>query len=519
MTMKIGIPKETYPHECRVAASPDTVLKLKKLGTDVLVQAGAGDASGFADDAYRGAGATVLPTAAAVLGEADLVLKVRPPSPSEVAALKQGAALVGVIWPAQNKALLEQLAARKTTVLAMDAVPRITRAQRMDALSAMANVAGYRAVLEAANQFDRFMPGQITAAGKAKPARVLILGAGVAGLAAIAAARGLGAVVKAFDTRAAAREQVESLGAQFIEFDFKEEGEGQGGYAKQMSDAYLKAEQALIASHAQQSDIVITTALIPGKPAPPLLTAEAVAAMPKGAVVVDLAAEQGGNCAFSERDKIVKKDGVTIIGYTDLPSRMARQSSELYATTIFNLVESLMHKEKGFFVDVDDEVHRGALILKEGTLMWPAPVAPKPAAAAPSASAAPAATARATGEKHVPKPRSKKGARIATGLLVTLLGAAALAGPPDLLQHLTIFLLACVVGWHVIWNVSPALHTPLMSVTNAISGIILIGGMVALGSGAGLIANVLAAVAILLATINAAGGFLVTQRMLKMFRK
>lgn len=513
--MKVGVPKETYPRERRVAATPETVAKLAKLGLEVLVENGAGEAAGYGDGDYSQAGARVVGGAAALLGEADLVLKVRPPSPAEVDALKPGAVLIGFVWPAQNKPLLDRLAARKATVLAMDAVPRITRAQRMDALSAMANIAGYRAVLEAANQFERFLPGQITAAGRAKPAQVLVLGAGVAGLAAIAAARGLGAVVKAFDTRAAVREQVESLGASFVEFDFKEEGEGQGGYAKEMSAAYLAAEQALIASHAKQSDIVISTALIPGKPAPQLLTADAVKAMRRGSVIVDMAAEQGGNCPLTERDQVVQKFGVTLIGHTDLPSHMARQSSDLYATTIYNLVESLFPAQKGFVLDLEDEVQRGALILKDGALMWPPPARPKPAVAPGIAAAAAAKTAAA-----VPKKKEQgKGGRIGIGVLVALLAVAGMAGPPELLQHLTVFLLACVVGWHVIWNVSPALHTPLMSVTNAISGIILVGGMVVLGSGAGVTADVLSAAAILLASINVAGGFLVTQRMLRMFRK
>jgi len=519
--MNAGIPKETAPHERRVAASPDTVQRLRKLGLDVLVQSGAGVESGFPDEVFIQAGARIVLDVRALYAESDLLLKVRPPTPAEADLVKPGAVVIGFFWPAQNKPLIERLAARKATVLAMDAVPRITRAQRMDALSAMANIAGYRAVLEAANHFDRFIPGQITAAGRAKPARVLVLGAGVAGLAAIAAARALGAVVSAFDTREAVREQVASLGASFIAFDFKEEGEGQGGYAKEMSAAYLAAEQALIATHAEQSDIVISTALIPGKPAPQLITSGAVVAMPEGSIIVDMAAEQGGNCPLTERDKVVVKHGVTIIGYTDLPSRMARQSSELYASTVTNLVESLFDKDKRFFIDVDDEIHRGALVLKDGALMWPPPARPKPAAPAPAPKvevrSAPAGAA-AHAAPNAPK-KSGLGAQVALALLIVLFAAAGLFGPPEFLQHLTVFLLACVVGYHVVWSVTPALHTPLMSVTNAISGIILVGGMVSLGSHAGLIANVLAAVAILLAAINVAGGFLVTQRMLRMFRK
>src|SRR3569623_2031420 len=497
--MNVGIPKETAPHERRVAASPDTVQRLRKLGLDVLVQAGAGVESGFPDEVFIQAGARIVLDARALYAESDLLLKVRPPTPAEADLVKPGAVRVGFFWPAQNKPLIDRLAARKVTVLAMDAVPRITRAQRMDALSAMANIAGYRAVLEAANHFDRFIPGQITAAGRA-----------------------LGAVVSAVDTREAVREQVASLGASFIAFDFKEEGEGAGGYAKEMSAAYLAAEQALIATHAEQADIVIWTALIRGKPAPQLITSGAVVAMPEGSIIVDMAAEQGGNCPLTERDKVVVKHGVTIIGYTDLPSRMARQSSELYATTVTNLVESLFDKDKRFFIDVDDEIHRGALVLKDGALMWPPPARPKPAvpAPAPKAEKPDVRTAPAGAAAHAaPAKKSGLGAKIALAVLIALFAAAGLAGPPEFLQHLTVFLLACVIGYHVVWSVTPALHTPLMSVTNAISGILQVGGMVALGSHAGQIANVLAEVAILLAAISVAGGFLVTQRMLRMFRK
>jgi NAD(P) transhydrogenase subunit alpha len=343
---------------------------------------------------------------------------------------------------------------------------------------------------------------------------VLVLGAGVAGLAAIAAAKALGAVVKAFDTRPVVREQVESLGAQFIEFQFNESGEGAGGYAKEMSAAYLQAEQTLIAKHAQQSDIIISTALIPGKPAPQLLTAGAVTAMSPGSVIVDMAAEQGGNCPLTERDKVVEKHGVTLIGLTDLPSRMARQASELYAVTVLNLLKEMYAADKGLVINLDDEIQRGAIVLKDGALMWPPPPSAKPAPAA----AKPAAPAAAAGHGAA-KPAVKSSAgNMLAALAAILLGAAAIFGPPEFIQHLTVFLLACVVGWHVIWNVAPALHTPLMSVTNAISGIIVIGGMLALyGGGEGSLP--LGGAAILLAAINVAGGFLVTQRMLRMFRK
>jgi NAD(P) transhydrogenase subunit alpha len=524
--MKVGVPKEIYPHERRVAATPETVQKIIKLGLEVTVQAGAGDAADFSDATYAEAGATIVADAVKLWAEADLVLKVRQPTAvpggatHEADLMKSGARLISFIWPAQHKELIERLAARKATVLAMDAIPRITRAQRMDALSAMANVAGYRAVIEAASHFGRFFPGQMTAAGRAKPAQVLVVGAGVAGLAAIAAARSLGAVVRAFDTRPAVREQVESLGGTFVEFKFDESGEGTGGYAKEMSEAYVAAEQALIAQHAKQSDIIISTALIPGKPAPQLITSGAVVSMPHGSVIVDMAAEQGGNCALTERDKVVQKFGVTIVGLTDLPSRMARQSSELYATTVFNLLKDLVKPEVGFQINLEDEIQRGVLVLKEGELMWPPPRPPAPRAGGPLANNA----------KDHPRPAappvnggSGVGARVAMVAAALLFGAAGLFGPPELLQHLTVFVLACVVGFHVVWNVSPALHTPLMSVTNAISGIILIGGMLvvagrAVGVGTS-VAAVLGAAAILLASINVAGGFLVTQRMLRMFRK
>jgi H+-translocating NAD(P) transhydrogenase subunit alpha len=522
--MKVGIPKEIYPHESRVAAVPETVHKIRKLGFDVVVEAGAGDAASFADAVYVEAGATIAPNAAAVYAEADVVLKVRQPiakagGQHELELLKQGATLISFIWPAQNKELIERLAARKVTVLAMDAVPRITRAQRMDALSAMANIAGYRAVIEAAASFGRFFPGQVTAAGRVKPAQVFIVGAGVAGLAAIAAAKAMGAQVRAFDTRPAVREQVESLGGTFVEFKFDEAGEGIGGYAKEMSEAYLAAEQAMIAQHCKQSDIVISTALIPGKPAPPLITSGAVVSMAHGSVIVDMAAEQGGNCALTERDKVVEKFGVTIIGLTDLPSRMARQSSELYATTVFNLLKEVAPASEGsetkVTINVEDEVQRGVLVLKDGELMWPPPKPPPPRAGGPTG-------AQKILDAKTPHPTaaavSGGGGKVLGALAALALGAAAIFGPPTLIQHLTVFLLACVVGWHLVWSVTPALHTPLMSVTNAISGIILIGGLLALfGGGSGALA--LGGVAILVASINVAGGFLVTQRMLRMFRK
>ena len=520
MPLIVGIPKEIYPDERRVAATPSTVQRFRKLGLEVQVEAGAGDAARYTDADYVQSGATIVQAAVALWATSDIILKVRPPMAvtgtnlDEALLMKEGAVLFGFIWPAQNKELLARLATRRVTVVAMDCVPRITRAQKMDALSAMGNIAGYRAVIEAAEHFGRFIPGQMTAAGKVAPARVFIIGAGVAGLAAIAAAKSIGAQVRAFDTRAASREQVESLGAQFVELEFKESGEGEGGYAKQMSDAFLQAEQTLLAKHAKECDIVITTALIPGKPAPELITSGAVVAMQPGSVIVDLAAEQGGNCALTERGKVVEKFGVTIVGLTDLPSRMARQSSDLYAMTIYNLASEFFEDGK-VHVDLEDEVDRGSLVLHNGELMWPPPSRPQPRAGAPQ----PDPKAAAGHGPVAPPATSNTLTAVVGGAAALLLGGAALTAPPEFLGHLTVFLLACIVGWHVIWNVTPALHTPLMSVTNAISGIILVGGMLVMaGSGLGA-ATMLGAVAVLVATINVSGGFLVTQRMLRMFRK
>jgi H+-translocating NAD(P) transhydrogenase subunit alpha len=514
--IRVGIPKEIASGERRVAATPATVQRFIKQGLEVLVQSGAGDGASLLDAVYQEAGARIVADAEELYGEADLILKVRAPDViagdgHELDLMKEGAAVVSFVWPAHNQGLLDRLAARNLTGLAMDQVPRITRAQKLDALSAMANIAGYKAVIEAAHHYGRFLGGQITAAGRVKPAQVLVVGAGVAGLAAVAAARGLGAVVRAFDTRPQVREQVESLGGQFVEFDYKgESGEGAGGYAKQMSDDYLAAEQALLAHHCAQSDIVITTALIPGKPAPKLITSGAVVGMSRGSVIVDLAAEQGGNCALTERGKIVERYGVTILGHTDMTSQMALQASELYATTLANLLDDVV-RDGALVLDLHDEIQRGMLVAHEGEVTWPpprpitAPLPPPPPAVVP-----PAPVAR----EFSPWPL-----RIMTLLALGLLVPIGLYAPPDFLQHFTVFLLACIVGWHVVWSVTPALHTPLMSVTNAISGIILVGGMV-LTPGEGLsFPVILAAIAVLIASINVAGGFLVTQRMLRMFRR
>lgn len=515
----VAIPKEVHPQEARVAATPSSVHRLVKLGVEVLVQAGAGAEADLDDQAYQEAGARMVADPAELYGQADLVIKVRAPDDlgggkHEADLLADGAALLSFVWPAQNKQLLDRLAAKNATVLAMDMVPRITRAQKLDALSAMANIAGYKAVIEGAHHFGRFFGGQITAAGRVKPARVLVVGAGVAGLAAVAAAKALGAVVSAFDTRPQVREQVESLGGQFVEFEFKgETGEGEGGYAKQMSEEYLAAEQALIAQHCAQSDIVITTAQIPGKDAPKLITSGAVVGMTRGSVIVDLAAERGGNCALTERDRVVEKFGVTILGHTDWPSRMAQQSSELYATTIVNFLDDVI-KDGAMSIDMEDEVQRTMLVTHEGEVTWPPPKfthAPPVQLGAQKPTVEPSAAAATRSKSVAPL--------ILTVLAAALLVPIGLYAPADFLQHLTVFLLACIVGWHVVWNVTPALHTPLMSVTNAISGIILVGGMVLTPATGIRLPVILAAVAVLIASINVAGGFLVTHRMLKMFRK
>ncbi|MCP5146048.1 MAG: Re/Si-specific NAD(P)(+) transhydrogenase subunit alpha [Gammaproteobacteria bacterium] len=519
--MRIGVPGEVHAGERRVATTPAVVRDLLKLGFEVAVEAGAGAQANYPDDAYVAAGAEVVADTRALWSGADIILKVRAPEMNsalgvdESELLAPGTTLISFIWPAQNAELMQRLAARGINVMAMDSVPRISRAQKMDALSSMANIAGYRAVIEAANQFGRFFTGQITAAGNVPPAKVMIIGAGVAGLAAIGAAKGLGAIVRAFDTRPEVKEQVESMDAEFLELDFEEEGAGTGGYAKQMSEAFIKAEMALFAAQAKEVDIIITTALIPGKPAPKLITEEMVKTMTKGSVVVDLAAEQGGNCECTVPGEVVSRHGVTIIGYMDLPSRLPTQSSQLYATNLRHLLTDLTPAKDGnIVINMEDEAIRGATVIKAGEITWPPP--------APTLSKAPPKPKAAT--THVPAPEAAP--KSGVGLIATMIiGAVALLGlgqiaPPSFMEHFTVFVLACFIGYQVIWNVTPALHTPLMSVTNAISGIIVIGAMLQVSQpdGVNLIA-ILAGLAILLASINIAGGFLVTQRMLRMFRK
>jgi NAD(P) transhydrogenase subunit alpha len=506
-----------------VATTPDVVAQLQKLGFSVNVESGAGDLASFSDDAYRAAGATVLADTRELWSSADIVMKVRQPAPHprmgghEVDLLHEGQVLISFLYPAQNPDLLQRLSAKGVTSLAMDSVPRISRAQKVDALSSMANIAGYRAVIEAAQHFGRFFTGQITAAGKIPPAKVLVIGAGVAGLAAIGAARALGAIVRAFDTRPEVKEQVESMDGDFLMLDFKEEGAGVGGYAKVMSPEFIKAEMALFAAQAKEVDIIITTALIPGKPAPKLITADMVRSMKSGSVVVDLAAEQGGNCELTVPGEVAHRHGVTIIGYTDMPSRLAAQSSQLYATNLRHLLTDMTPKKDGVLVvDFDDEVVRGATVVKGHEITWPPP-APK-LSAAPAANPAAATTAMAAGAPGLKTRGSGSGSLVAGVLGAVALFAVGAVAPAGFLAHFTVFVLACFVGYMVVWNVTPALHTPLMSVTNAISSIILIGGLLQVSSGSSTIMWI-AALTILLTSINIAGGFAVTRRMLEMFRK
>jgi NAD(P) transhydrogenase subunit alpha len=523
---RIGVPREIFPGEKRVATVPEAVAKLVKLGFAVVVESGAGELAQLSDADYVEAGATIAPTAAALWSGCDIVFKVRAPTPDEVALMHEGQTLIGFIWPAQNPELMQQLAAKQVTALSIDALPRtLSRAQKMDALTSMAGVSGYRAVVEAANAFGRFFNGQITAAGKVPPAKVFIAGAGVAGLAAIGAAASLGAIVRANDTRAEVADQVVSLGGEFVKVDFEEEGSGGGGYAKVMSEGFQQAQREMYAKQAREVDIIITTALIPGKPAPKLITAEMVKSMKPGSVIVDMAAEQGGNCELTVPGEAVVRHGVTIVGYTDLASRMARQSSTLYATNLFRLTEELCKTKDGVInVNMEDDAIRGLTVVKNGEITWPAP----PIAAAPKPAPKPAAAVAAKkghghGEPSGPMPAGKLA--IVAGVTAVLFALVGAYAPAAFLSHFTVFVLACFVGYMVVWNVKPALHTPLMSVTNAISSIIAIGALVQISPIAtsaerpNTLIIGLSALALVLTAINMFGGFAVTQRMLAMFRK
>jgi NAD(P) transhydrogenase subunit alpha len=531
MSLQIGVPREVFPGEKRVATVPEVVEKLVKLGFRVAIETGAGDAANFADDAYRAAGADVVPTAAELWARSDIVFKVRPPTPAEVALMREGGMLVDFIWPAQNPELMQQLAAKKATVLAIDALPRqLSRAQKMDALTSMAGISGYRAVIEAANAFGRYFNGQVTAAGKIPPAKVFIAGAGVAGLSAVGTAANLGAIVRANDTRAEVADQVVSLGGEFVKVDYEEEGGGGGGYAKVMSEGFQQAQREMYAKQARDADIIITTALIPGKPAPRLITAEMVRTMKPGSVIVDMAAEQGGNCELTEPGQAVVKHGVTLIGYTDLASRLATQASTLYSNNLLRLTEELCKAKDGtVVVNMEDDAIRGLTVVKDGAITWPAPP-PKLAATPPpkpAAAAAAAAKPKGHGEPSGPMSPGKAAVLFGAGaLLFLLIGRYA---PASFLGHFTVFVLACFIGYMVVWNVKPALHTPLMSVTNAVSSIIAIGALVQIAPDLSTISTDLSRPnewirwlsvgAIALATINMFGGFAVTRRMLEMFRK
>ena len=517
--MKIGIPKEIHDGEKRVATTPDVAKQLIKLGFEVLVESGAGEGSSLSDAAYTEAGVTVVEGPKAVWDDSDIILKVRSLefnsslNSEEVDLLREKQVIITFLAPAQNPDLLKKLAEKKVTALSMDSVPRISRAQKMDALSSMGNIAGYRAVVEAAQHFGRFFTGQITAAGKIPPAKVMVIGAGVAGLAAIGAAKSMGAIVRAFDTRPEVKEQVESMNAEFLELDFEEEGSGTGGYAKVMSKEFIEAEMALFAEQAKEVDIIITTALIPGKPAPELIKEEMVVSMKDGSVIVDLAAEQGGNCKLSEAGVVKKVHGVSIIGYTDLPSRLAAQSSQLYGTNLRHLLTDMCKDKDGnITVDMEDEVVRGATVVKDGEVTWPPP-APKLSAAPPKPLEKPVEPAEVVEEK--PSWFGPLVTFIVGGLALLGLGSVA---PSSFMAHFTVFVLACFVGYMVIWNVTAALHTPLMSVTNAISSIIVIGAILQISSEDSVIMWI-AGFAVTITAINITGGFAVTRRMLEMFRR
>lgn len=531
MPLSIGVPKEIFPGEKRVATVPEVVKKLIKLGFNVYIQSGAGTGAQFSDESYTTVGATILDSADKLYQTSDLIFKVRAPDSDEVLKLRQGSTLVSFIWPAQNSELIKKLSAQKVTVLAMDCVPRISRAQKMDALSSMANIGGYRAVIEAAHHFGRFFTGQITAAGKVPPAKVFVIGAGVAGLAAIGAASGLGAIVRANDTRPEVGDQVKSMGGEFVTVDYIEEGAGAGGYAKTMSEGFLKAQRETFKKQAAEVDIIITTALIPGKPAPKLISEEMVKSMHAGSVIVDMAAEQGGNCELTEPGKVVVRHDVTIIGYADLPSRLAKQSSTLYANNLFHLTDELCKTKDGnIFVNMEDEVLRGTTVMKSGELTWPPP--------APKIAAAVMAKVDSKNISSVKKENShgKSNALMTPKKLIFVFSVVAVLfwligsnAPPAFLGHFTVFVLGCFVGYMVVWNVTPALHTPLMSATNAISSIIAIGALVQIAPpalvGSDLLSRpsdtirYLATAGIILTAINMFGGFAVTQRMLAMFKK
>ena len=518
--MIVGSPKEIFKGEARVAMTPESAKQIQKLGYTCLLETGAGLPSNFSDKDYKDAGVRIVKSASQLWKDSDVILKVRGPEKSEISKIQPNQHIISFIWPGQNKSLLDSLNKKKTTVQAMDMIPRISRAQKMDALSSMANIAGYRAVIEAGSQFGRFFTGQITAAGKVPPAKILVIGAGVAGLAAIGTAQSMGAIVRAFDVRPEVAEQIESMGAEFLMLDFTSDGSGEGGYAKPASKEFIKKEMELFREQAPEIDIVITTALIPGMPAPKLWPKEMVDLMKPGSIVVDLAAEQGGNCEVTISNKMIEtKNKVKVIGYTDLPSRMATQSSNLYSTNIRHMLDDLTPEKNGVpFTNMDDDVIRGATVVHNGKITFPPPK-PKIAAIAKHVEK----TVQKTQEELDKEKTEAEKASGRTQIILLIIGAfltwfIGLYAPSDFMQHFIVFILSCFVGYQVIWNVSHSLHTPLMAVTNAISSIIIIGALLQMKTDNDIV-SILALISVFIATINIVGGFMVTKRMLAMFQR
>ena len=508
--MTIGIIKETIHNDTRVATSPDIATKLIKLGFDVCIEKNAGISANFSDSDYEDVSCDVV-SLEEVYKKSSIFIKIHAPSKEELEKIPESSTLISMIWPRQNEDLLKDYASKNLSVIAMDSIPRISRAQKMDVLSSMSNISGYRSIVEASSAFGRFLGGQITAAGKIPPAKVLIIGAGVAGLSAIGAAGNMGAIVRAFDTRPEVREQVESMDAEFLEVKIEEDGSSDDGYAKVMSKEFIEAEMALFLQQAKEVDIIVTTALIPGRPAPKLITTEMVKAMRKGSVIVDLASEQGGNCELTKKGEITKEHGVTIVGFYDLPARLPEQASRLYASNIAHLIEDMTPQKDGNIVlNFDDEVIRGSTVVKEGKITFP----PPPIKVSKTIKKE-IKTEEVKVEAKKPLMAFSSIALIVVSIAILYIGSVA---PDAFLSHFIVFVLSCFVGYQVVWNITPALHTPLMSVTNAISGIIIIGGLLQIASD-NFTSLIIASIAIFIATINIVGGFAVTNKTLKMFQK
>lgn len=515
--MKVGIPLEIVPNEFRVAATPKTVKRLQKQGFEVYIQEDAGVRANFSNQEFEEAGAKIVKTAREIYGNSDIVLKVKEPSTEEVDMMKEGLVLLSYLWPAQNQTLLQKLADKKVNAVAMDAIPRISRAQKMDVLSSMANIAGYRAVIEGTYYFGRFLNGQITAAGKVEPAKVLVIGAGVAGLASIGTANSLGAIVRAFDTRKEVAEQIESMGASFLTVEIEEDGATSSGYSKEMSKEFIEAEMKLFLEQAKEVDIIITTAQIPGKPAPKLIMDYHVDAMKPGSVIVDLAAASGGNCAYTKNGEIVTtSNGVTILGKLN---QLPNQASQLYGNNLCHLLDD-MGKAQNWKIDMEDAIVSRAMVTYNGKINWP----PAPLPVSPTAGGGAKKVTPPTAEE-LKVSEAEKSKKVALSMVIRLGVVGALLflighfAPPEFIQHFTVFVLAVFVGWQLITNVAHSLHTPLMAVTNAISGIIVVGGLLQTTDDISNPMTILAGIAILVASINIVGGFVVTHRMLKMFKK